>query len=146
MCSVLLTSDGFAQTPGQTDQMGNVFFGFDFVLTPLTIKWGCGGARAQDLAVIDRLIAAHPADAEQAEIRTLVDETLRILDNDISWREAMGIGGISDAQWADLCDVARPLRILWATPDALANGTGGQASDAQTAAWQTFYRHLENLQ
>ncbi|MDE4308114.1 hypothetical protein [Phaeobacter gallaeciensis] len=52
----------------QTNPPQNIFFGFDFFLKPIAIKWACGGQRDHDLAAIEALIAAFPKDAERAGV------------------------------------------------------------------------------
>ena len=135
----------------QPNPRGNVFFGFDFVLAPIAIKWACQGSREKDLATFETLIAAFPEDAKDAELRTHIDAMQTISEGDKSLTQILG-GEISKEQEEKLCDVARPLGISWLTPEQLGNrGEDGAPTEQiaawaeQIAAWAEFWTFIESL-
>ncbi len=129
----------------QSNSSINVFFGFDFVLHPIAIKWACEGARDQDLAALETLIAAFPEDAKRAELRTHVDAMKRVADGDEGLAQILG-GELTSEQAQQLCSAARPLNIAWVTPQQLVNDDEDGISPEQRAAWEGFWEVVESLQ
>lgn len=115
----LITSTASAQN-GPTI---NVFFGFDFVLQPLAIKWACGGEAEADLAVLNRLITAFPEDAERAELPNMVDVLFKTSHQEGNLAKLLGTE-ITPQQAEQLCATALPLSIGWLTPEQLETGDG----------------------
>ncbi|MEM9584657.1 MAG: hypothetical protein AAGA08_16220 [Pseudomonadota bacterium] len=129
----------------QSNPAINVFFGFDFVLHPIAIKWACRGAREEDLATFERLIAAFPEDAKSAELRTHIDAYQKISEGDEGLTQLLG-SETSKEQEEQLCAAARPLSIAGLTPKQLANGDGDRMPAEQLAAWIEFWKVVESLQ
>ncbi|MCG7624161.1 hypothetical protein [Epibacterium sp. Ofav1-8] len=129
----------------QTNLAPNIFFGFDFVLQPIAIKWACGGSRDQDLAAFEKLIAAFPEDAKRAGLRTHIDAMLQISEGEESLIEVLG-GKIAKEQAEKLCNAARPISVTWATPEQLANDDEDGMTPDQRAAWAEFWQVIEGLQ
>lgn len=128
----------------QSDPTTNVFFGFDFVLQPIGIKWACQGAPEQDLAAFETLIAAFPEDAKSAELRIHIDALQHFLEGDEGLRKILG-REISEEQAQQLCRAARPLSVSWITPEQLVNDDEDGVPTAQRAAWAEFWRVVESL-
>lgn len=122
----------------------NVFFGFDFILEPIAVKWVCQGSREQDLATFETLIAAFPEDAKDAELRTHIDAMQKISEGGKSLTQILG-GEISKEQEEQLCDAARPLSVAWLTPEQLVNDSEDGAHTEQRAAWAEFWKVVESL-
>ncbi|APG49170.1 hypothetical protein PhaeoP97_03820 (plasmid) [Phaeobacter porticola] len=123
----------------------NVFFGFDFILHPIAIKWACQGAREQDLATFETLIAAFPEDAKSADLRTHLDALQQISEDDEGLTLISG-SEISKEQAEQLCRAARPLSVAWATPEQLVNDNEDGVPSEQRTAWAEFWKVVENLQ
>jgi hypothetical protein len=139
--SVLCTSVASAQTQLRS----NIFFGFDYVLNPIAIKWACGGDPAQDMSQIAVLTAAFPKDAEQAGLQKLVDSLLETSRRNTGVLEILD-AKLSDEQVTKLCSAALPLRIDWATPEQLVSGASDTVGNEQIAAWNAFYKAVEDVQ
>ena len=129
----------------QSNPAINVFFGFDFVLHPIAIKWACQGAREQDFATFETLIAAFPEDAKSAELRTYIDTMQQISEGDGGLAKVLG-GDISKEQAEQLCDAARPLSVAWVTPEQLVNDDEDGVPTEQRVAWAEFWKVVESLQ
>lgn len=127
----------------QNDFTINIFFGFDFVLQPLAIKWACGGEREADLSRIETLIDAFPEDAECAELQEIVDTLSKLSEAPPNLTQLLG-GEISLQQAARLCPAALPLNIEWLTPEVLSSGDEGM-SEEQKIVWEIFYKIVETL-
>lgn len=120
----------------------NIFFGFDFVLTPLAIKWACGGPRETDLAQIRALIIAFPEDAESAEMEPLVESFSTGKDgldglHDLVARE------LTDQQSKRLCEADLPLTIDWLTPQQLVTDDESGTPEDQKTKWASFYAAVD---
>ena len=74
LLALCVTMAGSATSAQTQYPVQNAFFGFDFVLQPLAIKWACGGKKDQDLSQIEMLVVAFPEDAERAELAPMVAE------------------------------------------------------------------------
>ncbi|WP_170431200.1 hypothetical protein [Ruegeria arenilitoris] len=129
----------------QTDPAINIFFGFDYVLQPIAIKWACGGQQSEDLTAIEALIAAFPEDAERADLRGFVDSMLQVSERRAGLTEILG-AELTSKQTEQLCAAARPLSLVWATPEQLTNGGEDTIAPEPSAAWAEFYRVVEHLQ
>jgi hypothetical protein len=142
LSSTLAGSATFAQNQ---HPIGNVFFGFDFILQPLAIKWACGGQRDQDLSQIEALVVVFPEDAERAELRPMVatlSETASVPD---SLPQVLG-AELNRQQVDQLCAAALPLNIDWVTPEQFIMGDESGIPDEQEAAWANFFRAIEDFQ
>ena len=133
-------------TTAQTQHpVQNVFFGFDFVLQPLAIKWACGGKRNQDLSQIEMLIVAFPEDAERAELAPMVAELSELASGLESLPQILGTE-LSGQQVELLCAVALPLNIDWVTPVQFVMGDESGIPDDMEVAWANFWGVVESLQ
>ena len=141
LCSTLLASIASAQTQPPI----NLFFGSDFVLHPIAIKWACGGQSDQDLSQIAVLMAAFPKEAERAELQNIVDALLEASEREAGLSEILG-AELSNEQVERLCIAARPLSIEWATPEQLANDDEDGVPQGQRVAWEAFHQVVEELQ
>lgn len=130
-----LASMASAKDPRQT----NVFFGFEYVLSPLSVKWCCGGPSDQDLSQIDALLKAFPEDADRADLQKGVQETLEGSKRSTAISEIFD-RVLSDKEVEELCAVALPLNIDWLTPEQLSTGNDEGIPFQQRAAWKAFYR------
>ena len=129
----------------QSNPAINVFFGFDFVLHPIAIKWACRGEREQDLAIFETLIAAFPEDAESAELRSHIDALQQVSEGDEGLTQVLG-SQISKDQAEQLCDVARPLTVAWVTPEQLVKDHEDAVPTEQKLAWAEFWKVVESFQ
>jgi len=129
----------------QSNPTINVFFGLDFILQPIAIKWACQGAREQDLATFEALIAAFPEDAKSAELRTHIDAMQQISEGEESLAQVLG-GEISKEQEKQLCGAARPLSVAWVTPEQLVKDDEDGVPTEQRVAWAEFWKVVESLQ
>lgn len=141
-CSSIAGSAASAQNQ---HPIGNVFFGFDFVLQPLTIKWACRGERDQDLRQIEALVVAFPEDAERAELKPLVAKLSEIASGPDSLPQLLG-AKLNSQQVDQLCAAALPLNINWVTPEQFIMGDESGMPDEQEAAWANFWRVVEDFQ
>mgnify|MGYP007089912696 CR=1 FL=1 len=136
---------GSATTAQAQNSVQNVFFGFEFVLQPLAIKWACGGERNQDLSQIDVLIVAFPEDAERAGLAPMVAQLSEM---------ASGLGSLPQilgTEWSGqqgdlLCAAALPLNIDWVTPQQFIMGDESGIPDDMEVAWANFLEVVESLQ
>ncbi|WP_425102257.1 hypothetical protein [Tropicibacter sp. S64] len=140
LCLNLLAAGASAQT----DPTSNVFFGFDFVLHPIAVKWACGGAREGDLSGIEALAAAFPKDAEATDLHSLVEALSDVPEGQAGLSRLLGFA-VSTRQVSDLCAAARPLTLDWLTPEGWARGDEDAVPPEQRAAWEAFYRVVEGL-
>lgn len=123
----------------------NAFFGFEFVLQPLAIKWACGGQRDHDLSQVETLIVAFPADAAQAELGPLVATLSEMASGLESLPQVLG-AALNDQQVNQLCAAALPLNIDWVTPEQFIMGDESGIPDEQQAAWANFWNVVEGFQ
>ncbi|WP_208347801.1 hypothetical protein [Pseudaestuariivita rosea] len=129
----------------QTDRNINVFFGFDFILAPITVKWACGGARDQDLTALKALISAFPEDAKRADLQGYIDDMLQVPVGQAGLVQILG-NRITDEQSEQLCNAARPLSIVWATPQQLMNEDNDRdMPEEQRKTWAAFWQVIENI-
>lgn len=132
-------------TSAQTKHPVNVFFGFDFVLQPLAIKWACGGKRDQDLSQIEILVVAFPEDAERAELAPTVAELSEVASGLENMPQILG-AELNGQQLDLLCAAALPLSIDWVTPEQFIIGEESGIPDEMEAAWANFWTVVESLQ
>jgi len=128
-----------APLQAQNTVIMNPFFGFEFVLTPIAVKWVCGGERDKDLAQFQRLIDAFPEEAKAAEIPS----HLVALQNVGTLSALLGTT-INAGNTKKLCSAALPLNLDWASPEDLVSGTNTMAPH-QEKAWAVFYETVESL-
>ncbi|MGH1330561.1 MAG: hypothetical protein ACRBBK_06735 [Paracoccaceae bacterium] len=140
-----VTMAGSATTAQDQHPIGNAFFGFDFVLHPLAIKWACGGPRDQDLSQIETLVVAFPEDAERAELAPMVAALSEMASGVESLPQILG-GELNGQQVEQLCVAALPLTIDWVTPEQLFMGDESGMADEQEAAWANFFGVVEDFQ
>lgn len=136
---------GSATTAQAQNPVQNVFFGFEFVLQPLAIKWACGGERNQDLSQIDVLIVAFPEDAERAALAPMVAQLSEMASGLGSLPQILGTE-LSGQQGDLLCAAALPLNIDWVTPQQFIMGDESGIPDDMEVAWANFWRVVESLQ
>ncbi|MCF2905690.1 hypothetical protein L0666_11890 [Octadecabacter sp. CECT 8868] len=129
----------------QSNPAINVFFGFDFVLHPIAIKWACQGSREQDLTTFETLIAAFPEDARSAELRAHIDALQQISTGYESLTQVLG-SEVTNQQAEQLCAAARPLSVAWVTPEQLVNDDEDGVPTEQRAAWAEFWKVVESFQ
>lgn len=128
-----------APLQAQNTVIMNPFFGFEFVLTPIAVKWVCGGERDKDLAQVQRLIDAFPEEAKAAEIPS----HLVALQNVGTLSALLGTT-INAGNTKKLCSAALPLNLDWASPEDLVSGANTMAPH-QEKAWAVFYETVESL-
>lgn len=138
-CSLTATT-----AAAQTSPSVNVFFGFEFLLQPLAVKWACGGASDQDLAQIDLLVSAFPEASKPADLGTIVDAFLEVSRKETGLADVLG-AELTNQRADRLCAVALPLNIDWVTPDALRNGDDSAAPQDQVDAWKAFWNVVEKM-
>ncbi|MEO1196848.1 MAG: hypothetical protein AAFX45_11825 [Pseudomonadota bacterium] len=136
---------GFATTAQAQNPVPNVFFGFDFVLEPLAIKWACGGKRNQDLSQIEGLIVAFPEDAEQAGLAPMIAELTEMASGLGSVQQILGTE-LSRQKVDLLCAAALQLNIDWVTPEQFIMGDESGIPDDMEVAWANFWEVVESLQ
>lgn len=120
----------------------NVFFGIDFILQPLAIKWACGGERAADLAQLEKLMAAFPKDAKAAGLPQIVAQMAAISDRDAAFLQ-MFWSDLSQAQARRLCTAAMVLNIHDLTPEALRENH--DMGPVQATNWKRFFEVASSL-
>ncbi|WP_273508412.1 hypothetical protein [Planktotalea frisia] len=140
LCGNILLLASVANAQSQPSR--NIFFGFEFVLSPIAVKWSCGGDRAEDLIVFEALIEAFPGDAEAAGLSAEIERTLQALERGGGLSVIFG-KHLSGEQEAQICDAAEALSVDWATPEHLKSGGEGGMSAAQSAAWDEFWQVIE---
>lgn len=140
-----VTMAGSATSAQTQNPVQNVFFGFDFVLQPLAIKWACGGRRDQDLSQIEMLVAAFPEDAERAQLAPMVAELSEVATGQESLPQILGTA-LNGPQVDQVCAAALPLNIDWVTPAQFAVGDQSGMSVEMEAAWINFWVVVESLQ
>lgn len=123
----------------------NVFFGFEFVLQPLAIKWACGGERDQDLSQIEMLVVAFPEDAERAELTQIVATLSEMASGLESLPQVLG-ADLNGRQGDQLCSAALPLNIDWISAEQFIMGDESGMPDVQEAAWANFWNVVEGFQ
>lgn len=128
-----------APLQAQNTVIMNPFFGFEFVLTPIAVKWVCGGERDKDLAQVQRLIDAFPEEAKAAEIPS----HLVALQNVGTLSALLGTT-INAGNTKKLCSAALPLNLDWTSPEDLVSGANTMAPH-QEKAWAVFYETVESL-
>jgi hypothetical protein len=128
----------------QEDPSTNVFFGFDFVLVPIAIKWACGGDSEEDLARIDAVVEAFPEDAEKAEMDRILTDLQKARTGEVAIDQIVG-GQLNDAQEERLCTAATKLDLTHLSPDSFQVGGDSTLSKEQQLAWRNFFFTIENL-
>ena len=136
---------GSATSAQNQHPMHNAFFGFDFVLQPLAIKWACGGERGQDLSQIETLVVAFPEDAERAELPLLLATLSEMASGRESLPQLLG-AELNGRQVDQLCAAALQLNIEWVTPEQFIMGDESEMPDEQKAAWANFFGIAEGFQ
>ncbi|WP_370230093.1 hypothetical protein [Cognatishimia sp.] len=122
----------------------NVFFGFDFVLVPIAIKWACGGESTDDLSRINAVVDAFPEDAEQASMGKIIADLDKARTGEVSLSQIVG-GQLSTEQEERLCKAATLLNLTHLSPDSFHIGGDNALSKDQQLAWQNFFLTVENL-
>jgi hypothetical protein len=97
----LIASIAVAETQSEI----NAFFGFEYILTPVAVKWSCGGSPDEDLAALEAIIAYNPKDAEEAELEQVIELLLEVSKRDTGMSEILGFE-VADAEEAKLCAAA----------------------------------------
>ena len=122
----------------------NVFFGFDFILQPIAIKWACGGDTETDLSQIDALIRTFPEDAKNTDLKSAVEVLFKASNHEAGLIKVLGTE-LSDQQAKQLCTKALPLNMNWITPQQLvADDEEGVPRD-QKKALEAFFQFVETL-
>jgi len=140
-----ISMSGSATNAQTQHPVQNVFFGFDFVLQPLAIKWACGGKEDQDLSQIELLIVAFPEDAERAELAPMVAELNELASGLESLPQILGTE-LSGQQVELLCAAALLLNIDWVTPEQFVMGDESAIPDDMEVAWANFWEVIESFQ
>ncbi|MEM9436440.1 MAG: hypothetical protein AAGA15_05310 [Pseudomonadota bacterium] len=133
-----------AQEEVQEDDI-NIFQGFEYVLQPIGIKWACGGNSGSDIATLNSLITAFPEDAETADLQATIDSMQELATGQEGLAQMLGIEA-SSSQASDVCAVAMPLSVQWATPDLLvSNDNEGGVPEDQRELWSAFWQVVESI-
>ncbi|MBJ2154071.1 hypothetical protein [Paracoccus sp. IB05] len=144
--SVILSAGFLAVAASAKEQPGpNVFFGFENVLTPIAIKWACGGETGEDLAALEALMIAFPDDAETSKVREIIYETVEGSQRDTALTEIFG-GTPTVEQTKLICAAALPLSIAWMKPEHMGSGGSDVVPPEQTEAFKYFFQTLETLE
>jgi hypothetical protein len=138
---VLTSNVTFAQT--RTDI--NVFQFFEFTLTPIAIKWACGGQRDQDLAALDAMISANPEDADEAELTKIIELFVEVSRREDGFTEILGFE-TTDQQKEQLCSAALPLSLGALPIEGSPGKTDDDFASEQEEKWAAFFRVIEDWQ
>ncbi|OZA05538.1 MAG: hypothetical protein B7Y02_15590, partial [Rhodobacterales bacterium 17-64-5] len=122
----------------------NVFQFFEYALTPIAIKWACGGERDQDVAALDAMISANPEDAEEAEIANAIELLVEVSKREDGFTKIIGFE-TTDQQKEQLCSVALPLSF-GALQTEGAPGMTDQDFASEQAKWDAFFGVIEEWQ
>ena len=133
-----------AAVAAQDDPSGNVFFGFDFVLVPIAIKWACGGEAEEDLSRIDAVVTAFPEDAEAALMERIVTDLKKAQTGEVNLAQIMG-APLNSEQEERLCTAATKLNLDHLEPETFEIGGDSELSQEQQLAWRNFFFVVENL-
>ena len=133
-----------APVSAQDDPSGNVFFGFDFVLVPIAIKWACGGEAEEDLSRIDAVVTAFPEDAEAAQMERIVTDLKKAQTGEVKLAQIMG-APLNSEQEDRLCTAATKLNLEHLSPETFEIGGDSELSQEQQLAWRNFFFVVENL-
>ena len=133
-----------APVSAQDDPSGNVFYGFDFVLVPIAIKWACGGEAEEDLSRIDAVVAAFPEDAEAAQMERIVTDLKKAQTGEVKLAQIMG-APLNSEQEDRLCTAATKLNLDHLEPETFEIGGDSELSEEQQLAWRNFFFVVENL-
>lgn len=128
----------FANAGSAQQAHNNPFFGFEYILTPIAVKWACGGAQAADMAGFERVVAAFPQAAAQAQIPAYLKEMQGASDV----AEVLG-EAISADEERLLCEAAGALTVSWLTPEMLLSASESSGDAAQDQAWARFFALFE---
>ena len=128
----------------QDDPSQNVFFGFDFVLVPIAIKWAGGGEFEDDLTRINAVGDAFPEDAEAAQMDRILTDLAKARTGEVGVGQIVG-GQLTDAQEERLCEAAGNLNLDHLSPESFAIGGDSELSKDQQLAWRNFFFVVENL-
>ncbi|CAN1501078.1 hypothetical protein MCELHM10_00498 [Paracoccaceae bacterium] len=131
---VLTSNVALAQT--RTDP--NMFQFFEYALTPIAIKWACGGERDQDMAALDAMISANPEDAEEAEVANAIELLVEVSKREDGFTKIIGFE-TTDQQKEQLCSAALPLSFG-------APGMTDQDVASEQAKWDAFFGVIEEWQ
>lgn len=123
----------------------NVFQFFEFALTPIAIKWACGGERDQDMAVLDATISANPEDAEKAEVANAIEMLVEVSTREDGLTEILGFE-TTDQQKTQLCAVALPLDLGALPIEGSPGKTDEDLAAEREAKWAAFYGVIEDWQ
>lgn len=133
-----------APVSAQDDLSGNVFFGFDFVLVPIAIKWACGGEAEEDLSRIDAVVTAFPEDAKAAQMERIVTDLKKAQTGEVKLAQIMG-APLNGEQEDRLCTAANKLTLEHLSPETFEIGGDSELSQEQQLAWRNFFFVVENL-
>lgn len=133
-----------SQASAQSVQSDNVFFGFDFVLVPIAIKWACGADHVDDLARINAVVDAFPEDAALASMDVIVTDLEKAHRGEVSLGQIVG-GQLTSEQQDRLCVAATKLDLTHLEPATFEIGGDNELSEEQQLAWRNFFFVVENL-
>lgn len=133
-----------APVSAQDDLSGNVFFGFDFVLVPIAIKWACGAEFEEDVARINAVVDAFPEDAEVAQMDRILEDLKKARTGEVNVGQIIG-GQLTEEQQERLCNAATKLNLDHLSPESFAIGGDSSLSKDQQLAWRGFFFTVENL-
>ncbi len=135
----ILPSAGTAQI----HSADNRFFGFEFILEPLALKWACGGKRKADLVRLQTLIDAFPEDAEQAGLSDAVDFLAAMPEGNESLEKLLH-PDFPPGQTERVCDAVAPLNVDWIDPQQIGSDDQ-EIPDDQRPAWLPFCVMIETI-
>ncbi|MBO9472076.1 hypothetical protein J7413_00850 [Shimia sp. R10_1] len=118
----------------------NPFFGFEYILTPIAVKWACGGAKSEDLARFRAVVAAFPDAAAEADLEMYLKQMQAV--SEVS--EVVGMS-LDASQEAALCAAAEALTVAWLTPERLLSDDYSTGDAQQDLAWTAFFEQVEGL-
>lgn len=128
----------------EDDPATNAFFGAELVLTPIALKWACGGPRHKDLAAINALIKAHPKDAAEARIDPFINLLLQEIAQPDPVSRLLALR-LTPSETAKLCKAALPLRLS-DSEDGAPSLQQMVDEESQRAAWEKFFSVMNRLQ
>lgn len=141
---ILSTSLLAAAASAQNQYSPNVFFGLEYVLEPIAVKWACGGQSDEDLAALEALVSAFPEDAEEAELGEIVETIFEVSKRDTALSDIFDVT-LTDEQTKKICAAARPLSIAWMKPEHMHPDGEAVAPPEEIEAFKAFLQTLEGL-
>ena len=140
---ILVLTSNMAVAQTRTDV--NVFQFFEYALTPIAIKWACGGQRDKDLAALDAIISANLEDAKEAELPKYIDLFVELSKREGGITEILGFEP-TDQQKKQLCAAALPLSLGALEIEGSPGQTDEDFVSDQEAKWAAFYGVIEDWQ